>query len=161
MIEGYVIGGHLKLKIDTEVIAGVDRGGEDLYLVVEAEFFPGNNDTCDGTLQVMLSDRERGIRHVLDCWLEGESRCSEEFGWETEEDAREGSQQDITCWKQLVILPMTEHYEFTKVYTFPEFIDEFMSMVTELPKWQLGRAHGEVGFTWKFKSSLFIDGNAD
>lgn len=129
----------MKIKVDTEVVAGTDRGGEDLFLVIEAE----SDAKDDNALIEELDGLKERINELLD-----------ELGQRDPDDS------EIWSEKGRVKSTPTE-YEFSIDMSEPEFAKLLTEVVGDLKKWSQKRPHGDEKWKWTLNHFHLVTGNAD
>lgn len=129
----------MKIKVDTDVVAGTNRGGEDLFLIIKAE----SEATDDKALLRELTDNvDAAVNEVLD-----------ELGQRDPDDSEIWSEQG-----QVKSTP-TE-YEFSIDISEPDFAKLLRDKVKSVNLWKQERSVGGK-LKWVFHHEHYVAGNAD
>ena len=146
------------IKVSTEVIAGTDRGGEDLFLVVEGEHKVQGTLGEDWELSCVLQKIDREIDALIGTLSAETPPGLSEEDWK--EHLTKVNSYSLVCDGLRVGCLRTFH-DFQYDKPVGEFRALVRSLMVDVKNWGAERKFGESGVFWRLKRSHFVGGNAE
>jgi hypothetical protein len=147
-----------EINLETHIVAGTDRGGEDLMLDISIQAY-GLGDSDEHLHEFVTDHLEAKVqRSIVVCDKESEYADATDVEGLREELGREDG---LVFFRGAVYFPETPHYEQTDTKTYVEFVRLLMENLTDLSAWEHLRRFGQGQHHWNFERSIFICGNAE